>query len=141
MSRAFPKVQAGRADLGAMARKLASNLSAERKKREAAELSGYKRAEWDTPPTIAVMQRVEANMIVSWETMAMPHGLPLLTVRGTVDDARRNGWTLHELLTRRLHRAIRDALIKARIFNPAEAASRAMKCKVYVAEMEGLGVA
>jgi len=137
-----------RADIAEVARRAAGEMQAFRKQKERRELSGDDiRTTWETAPTIAVLQRVVSDGVypgaqdlvaIEWETLALPHNLETIRVRGTKREAVANGWTLHELLKRRLHRVLRNRLAQARIFNPEEAARRAKLCEVYVADSHGL---
>ena len=134
-----------------MARKLAGEMAASGAAKRRRELSGDEAHAWDTAPTIAVLQRVvhvpqrvhplldaQDEVAIEWETLSLPHDLDTIRVRGTRREAERNGWPIRELLARRLHRALRNAMVAAKICSGQAANERAKRCAVVVADSEGL---
>lgn len=141
------RVTAGRADVNAMMVRVARQIAADRAAARQREASGDLSAtEWLERDQLAVLQTELAPAAgdplreprVQWETLNMPFGLAAIRVHGTHSDALRNKWSLRELLTRRLHRAYRDALIAGKIMHAEQAAQRARQAQVYVAELGGI---
>ena len=120
----------GRGDVNALAVRAAQQIVADRDAARARDGHG---TTWDEVDSIAVMEKRLPSGIM-WETLNMPFGLPVVRVYGDEAAAQRNGWSLRELMTRRLHRAYRDALTQGRIMRDADAAKRARSAQVYVAE-------
>lgn len=114
-----------------------------RQLRQQQELSGdLAHVHQGNPPQLSVVQETLEPYphdplrmpVTGWKTLAQPFGIeePLYAC-GNAAEARANGWTLHELLMRRLHRALRNELLKQKV--PPEEANRvARQCPVYVAE-------
>ena len=140
------KIQAGRADVNAMMRKVAQQISADRAEARKRRASGDDTAHnYDQRDQIAVMQTVIGPRVgdplreprTRWETMGeMPFGLQPIVVIGSQSEALANKWTLKQLLTRRLHRAYRNALEGGKIMPTHEANARAKRADIYVASME-----
>ena len=132
-----------RADIGQLARRAARQMIQNKKLRQQQELSGgLKQAMQGNPPTLTVLQESLPpyptdplrQPCVGWKTLAQPFGIetPLYAV-GNASEAKANGWTLHELLTRRMHRALRNELLRQRVPG-REANTVARSCPIYVAE-------
>lgn len=130
-------------DLNALARKACESLAAKDAARKRALESGVREHQWDVADSLVVAQEAadphphDPLRIprTRWRTITMPHGLSALTVFGSLPEATANGWTLHELLTRRLHRAYCDALIAAKVCDVQTAKRRARETKVHVADV------
>ena len=72
-----------------------------------------------------------------WEALSQPYGIETLVVRGNMTEARANKWDLRELLKRRMHRALRNALVQQNV-DKREANRLAMQSEIYVAVAGGL---
>jgi hypothetical protein len=138
------KIEAGRADVNAMMVKVARQMAEDRAEARRKLASGQVAYDYKTRDQIAVMQTPaparEFDPLreprTRWTTMgSLPFGLEPLTVEGCPGEAAANGWDLRTLLTRRLHRAYRNALTAGKILKIAEAAARAKQAEIYVASM------
>lgn len=126
------RIEAGRADVNALAVRAARKMSAELATARA-RAAGDIAPRPAPPDQLAVAQRSIGDRMV-WTTMgSLPHGLEAIRVRGDRESARRNGWTIRELMVRRLHRAYCDALVAGRVCRPEEARTRARAAVVSIA--------
>lgn len=131
-------------DLNAIAVKACKSLAERDRARKRALESGVQEHQWQLADSLVVAQEAADPMPndplriprTRWTTISMPEGLPQLVVFGSLPEATANKWTLHELLTRRLHRAYRDALINAKVCGYDEACQRARAAKVHVADVD-----
>jgi hypothetical protein len=131
-------------DLNALAVQACKNLAAKAERRRQIAQSGQREMAGETVDSLVVVQEAAPPLEwdpfrvprVKWSTTgSVPHGLEQLTVYGTVQDAERNGWTLHELMKRRLHRAYKDALVAAKVCDNETAKRWARESKVHVADL------
>jgi hypothetical protein len=139
------KIQAGRADINAMGVRLAKAMAADRDEARKRAASGQTSYAYDARDQLAVMQTNAPprdfdplrEPRVRWTTLGdMPFGLEPLVVEGSASEAAANKWDLRTLLTRRLHRAYRNALTAGKIMNVADASARAKRADVYIATMD-----
>lgn len=139
------KIQAGRADVNAMMVRVAQQMAADRAEARQRAASGQTSHSYDTRDQLAVMQTSAPPRAgdplreprTRWTTLGeLPFGLPELVVEGSLSEAAANKWDLRTLLTRRLHRAYRNALTAGKVMNVAEASARAKRADVYIATME-----
>jgi hypothetical protein len=123
-----------------MARAAAREMIERKEQARRRELSGDVRATVAVnAPTIAVKQSALppdawGQTVWEWRSLAQPWDLPELVVTGTKREADLNGWTVGELLTRRLHRRVRNLLVATQTVDKIEANRVAKLCQVYVAE-------
>jgi len=138
------KIEAGRADVNAMMVKVARQMSEDRAEARRKLASGQTDYSYDTRDQIAVMQTAAPardfdplrEPRTRWTTIGtLPFGLEPLTVEASPSEAAANGWDMRQLLTRRLHRAYRNALTAGKIMKIGEASARAKQAEIYVASM------
>lgn len=137
------EIKAGRADVNAMMVRFAKSMSDDRAEaRQRMASGGDATHRYDEVDQIAVIERKLPPLLndpfkeprVMWETLNLPFGLDQIKVISTHSDASRNGWSMREIMTRRLHRAYRDALINGKVMGYELAARRARHAQIYVAE-------
>jgi hypothetical protein len=138
------KVEAGRADVNAMMVKVARHMAEDRAEARRKLASGQVAYDYATRDQIAVMQTPaparEFDPLreprTRWATIGtLPFGLEPLIVEGSPGEAAANGWDLRTLLTRRLHRAYRNALTAGKVMNLKDASERAKRAEISVASM------
>jgi hypothetical protein len=129
-------------DLNALAVKACKSLAdKEAAKRRALE-SGVREYQWDLKVSLAVAQESAPPLPndplraprTKWATLSTPDGIPTLTAYGSLPEAQANGWTLHELMLRRMRRAYRDALVGQKV-EWQEANRRAREVEIFVADL------
>lgn len=139
MSRAtYGQIQVTRGDIAALSRNAAREFAAKRdllRRMDEVDGPAEERAE-----SIAVLQRTVApagalEPYVEWEAINEPYRCKLPSVRGCLTDAQRNRWSIQELLTRRIRRALRDALEANKVASGRAAARIAMRTQVHVADL------
>lgn len=130
-------------DLNALAVEACKRIDAKNKARRQALESGVREHQWELADSLAVAQEAAEPLPndplraprTRWRTISTPDGIPELVVLGSLPEAEANKWTLHELMTRRMRRAYRDALVGLKIMDSASANKRAMATKVHVVDV------
>lgn len=131
-------------DLNQLAVQACKSIAARKAAQRQALESGQREHSWDVADSLVVAQESAPALPndplrvprTKWSTISMPAGMAQLTVYGSLPEAELNRWTLHELLTRRLHRAYRDALVAGKLCDGETANRRARETKVHVADID-----
>jgi hypothetical protein len=122
----------------------AQKLMADQAELRQQELSGAAKEADDAPDVIVVAQKPAApyphdplqEPRVQWESMGtMPFGCPPIVVTCSHTEALRNRQSLRELLERRVRRMYRAHLLAAKRMPDADALTRAMRLRVFVADV------
>lgn len=134
----YGQIRITRGDIAALSRNAAREFAAKRDlMRRMDEVDGP--AE-ERSESIAVLQRTvapdgAAEPYVEWEAINEPYRCRIPKVRACLSDAQRNGWSIRELLTRRIRRALLQELEANKIASGKVAMRIAMRTPVHVADL------